>query len=315
MEKIAVLLSAYNGEKYLAEQIDSLLAQEGVELNIYIRDDGSTDNTAEIISAYEAKNRNIKFINREDRRNVGFNQSFYALIRYAIENINDTDLYAFCDQDDVWMKDKLSSAIKKITERLTEKQKDLSTPLYYYANKYWTDEKLNIVHEDNMQFCRDEYFDMLMLPPVYGCTSVINRALCELTLNPEPPKDLLYDVYMFRLACMVDSVIISDRLPHMFYRRHGNNASGDAMKFSPIKRVVNLITGKRSFHGIQNYVSKIVELHRHDISPEQLRFCKLICNYDKSLGEKWKLLFWHKAYTRGVKTSVIWIGRVLCNAI
>lgn len=315
MEKIAVLMSTYNGEKYLADQIDSLLAQEGVGISIYIRDDGSTDETAKIISDYEFNNRNVKFINRENRVNVGFNQSFYTLIKYAVDNVHDTELYAFCDQDDVWMKDKLASAITKITKRLKEKHKDLSTPLYYYSNKYWTDEKLNIVHEDNMEYCCDEYFDMLMLPPVYGCTSVINRALCKLTLNPLPPKDLLYDVYMFRLACMVDGIIISDKTPHMYYRRHGNNASGDAMKFSPIKRVVNVISGKQSYHGIQNYVRKIVKLHRHDISSDQLMFCKLICNYDKSLGKKCKLLFWHKAYTRGIKTSIIWMGRVICNAI
>ena len=246
---------------------------------------------------------------------MGFNKSYFTLLRYALDNLTQIDFLAFCDQDDVWMKDKLCKAVNVIRDRLDKVGKDNNTPFYYYSNKYWSDEKLNVLHEDNMEFCKDDYFDMFMLPPVYGCTSVFNRALCKMTLEPDFPNDLLYDVYMFRMACMTDGVIISDKNPYIYYRRHGKNASGDAMNFSPIKRVTSLIFKRTSFHGMQKYIKEISELHQNELAPEQKELSKLVCNYDRSISYKVKLLFWKRAYQRGLKTSIIWVGRVLLNAI
>lgn len=308
-------MSTYNGEAYISEQINSIIRQTGVQQELFIRDDGSKDKTPDIIADFAKRYPFIHFINSESRMNVGFNKSFFALIDYAINHLPEYDFFAFADQDDVWMETKLENALTIIDERLKSADKNVSTPVYYYANKYWCDESLQSIHEDDMRYCKDDYFDMFMLPPVYGCTSVFNRALGRIALEKQPRKEYLYDVYMFRLACTMDSVLIADKTPRMYYRRHGNNASGEAMKLSPLHHLMKLFTNKSDFHGMQRYIEEIYRLHSQKMEEEQRKLCELVLNYDKSLKSKLQLLLWKKAYERGLKCSVIWIGRVILNAI
>lgn len=96
MKTVSVLLSTYNGEKYLREQLDSLLVQQGVDLRIIARDDGSKDTTVEILKEYAGKDTRVSFF---EGKNVGPAQSFFDLIMKS----PDSDYYAFCDQDDVWI--------------------------------------------------------------------------------------------------------------------------------------------------------------------------------------------------------------------
>ena len=315
MDKIAILMSTYNGEKYLAEQLDSIVNQVNVQYELFIRDDGSKDSTPDIISTYEKKCANIHFINSEYRKNIGFNKSFFELISYAIINLPEYNLFAFADQDDVWFDTKLRRAIDIIEQSILNKGKSMDIPIYYYANKYWCNELLEPIHKDNFRYCKDDYFDMFMLPPVYGCTSVFNRALGELTIENLPGDDFLYDVYMFRLACTMDSILISDREPQMYYRRHGNNASGDAMKMSPFRHLLKLLKEGNTFHGMQNYLKEIYKFHYKDMQEDQRELCEAVLNYEKSLRSRMKLLTWQKAYERGLKASLIWLGRVLTKSI
>ena len=96
MNKILILMSTYNGEKYLSEQLNSLLLQENVNIKILIRDDGSTDNTHKILNFYSSNYPNISWYTGE---NKGPALSFMDLLFNAPES----DYYAFCDQDDVWL--------------------------------------------------------------------------------------------------------------------------------------------------------------------------------------------------------------------
>ena len=107
--KIAVLMSSYNGEKYIEEQIESIIEQENVVVDLFIRDDGSTDKTKEIITRFQSENIHINL-----DYNIGVVKSFFELIKTA----DGYDYYALCDQDDVWDKDKLYVAIKHIKEKV-----------------------------------------------------------------------------------------------------------------------------------------------------------------------------------------------------
>lgn len=102
-KSVQVVMSTYNGEKYLKEQIDSILSQEGVDVRLYIRDDGSSDRTTDILASYQ-EHKNVKI---EKGNNLGFAKSFLT----ALDECDEADYYAFSDQDDVWEKDKLSTAI------------------------------------------------------------------------------------------------------------------------------------------------------------------------------------------------------------
>ena len=126
---ICVMLSAYNGENYINEQIDSILSQQNVNVLLYIRDDGSTDKTWEIISHFTHTYKNVRILKGE---NVGWEKSFLKLV----DSAPNADLYAFSDQDDAWLPDKLERAYQTI-------QNEKNSIVLYGSNVWVTDEKLN----------------------------------------------------------------------------------------------------------------------------------------------------------------------------
>ena len=109
MVSVNVLMSTYNGEKYLSQQIESIINQKGnFDLRLIIRDDGSTDSTPEILEKYAKKYP--KIISYYLEGNKGYNFAFFELLRFSPQ----ADFYAFSDQDDVWIENKLDFAIKAL---------------------------------------------------------------------------------------------------------------------------------------------------------------------------------------------------------
>lgn len=152
-KSVQVVMSTYNGEKYLKEQIDSILSQEGVDVRLYIRDDGSSDRTTDILASYQ-EHKNVKI---EKGNNLGFAKSFLT----ALDECDEADYYAFSDQDDVWEKDKLSTAIEILEE---ESQ---STPLLYCSALQRVDENLNPLHVQSYHGLRI-YVSRILLPVGVG---------------------------------------------------------------------------------------------------------------------------------------------------
>lgn len=109
METVCVMMSTYNGEKFLERQIDSILDQKEVNIELIIRDDGSNDATCKIIQKYIEKHKNIQVY---FGINLGYERSFFDLMLKAGEY----KYYAFSDQDDVWDDFKLKKAIEKMQE-------------------------------------------------------------------------------------------------------------------------------------------------------------------------------------------------------
>ena len=103
MEKVNILLSTYNGEKFIKQQIESLLAQTYENIAIHVRDDGSTDGTIGLLNQYSGNPKVHLYFGD----NLGYRKSF----AWLLSNCCDADFYAYCDQDDVWMPDKISRAV------------------------------------------------------------------------------------------------------------------------------------------------------------------------------------------------------------
>lgn len=213
MKKVNVLMSTYNGEKYLSEQLDSILNQKEVEVIIDIRDDGSKDSTINIINEYVAKDSRIKL---HTGKNVGPIQSFFSLLEYA----SPCDYYAFCDQDDYWESNKLLSAVEKLEEF------DNNRPLLYCSN-------LKIVDKD-LQFCRlshshpvdtsNKYCSLVDFN-VVGCTQVFNKSAKLFVLEHLSSTSLMHDSWMY-LLCSFFGKVVYDNVPHILYRQHSENVIG-----------------------------------------------------------------------------------------
>ncbi|WP_240782926.1 glycosyltransferase [Escherichia sp. E1130] len=130
---MAILLSSYNGEKYIREQLESIIkCYRDFDLHIHIRDDGSVDSTCEIIKNYMSQNHSIFLYEGE---NVGVIASFLWLVK----KVEDYDYYAFCDQDDVWDPLKLIAATTKIA------QYEQNTAIGYCSSYNYVDDKLNYI--------------------------------------------------------------------------------------------------------------------------------------------------------------------------
>ena len=216
MEKVAILMSTYNGEKYLDEQIDSILAQDGVDVTLYIRDDGSSDGTAEIIKEY-CKNNNVNFTQGE---NLGVGNSFMQLVYNVGEEY---DYYAFADQDDIWLPEKIKMA--------ADKMKGNKLPFLYCSNQILIDKngiKIGIRHSKTID---SSYLQILSDNEATGCTMVWNKALQRLISekNRRPSRELLkkriHDVWV-AMAASVAGEIYYDESSFILYRQHENNVVG-----------------------------------------------------------------------------------------
>jgi len=214
--KACVLLSTYNGEKFVAEQLDSILAQHDVDILLLIRDDGSTDGTRDILSRYAERNHNIKLRLGD---NLGVAGGFDALLRWAHAEYRDQiEYFAFADQDDYWMPDKILTAVTSL--------KGQRGVCMYMANATVADVALKPIKPlFNQPIEKMTFAQALIDAYTYGCTMCLNRMLLDayVRLTRRPPA--VHDRWCYLIAMLLGRVIY-DPVPHLLYRQHGNNAGG-----------------------------------------------------------------------------------------
>lgn len=220
--RLQVLMSTYNGEKYLREQLDSILSQtlfrnSDWETELIVRDDGSSDHTWEILEEYAGRNPEISVQRCE---NIGVIASFFELLENVPENV---DFVAFSDQDDVWFEDKLECAVKALCSK---EKKEPKKPLLYCGMSELVDEKLNpvpgIFFTDHI---RPSFGNALVENICTGCTAVLNRKMIRLVQCRRPEFTAMHDWWLYLLASCYGEVVY-DSIPHMYYRQHSGNAVG-----------------------------------------------------------------------------------------
>ena len=218
MPKVNILLSSYNGAQYIREQIESLLKQNYGNIKIYIRDDGSTDSTRAILREYS---EDLKF-NITFGRNLGFASSFMDLLK----NCDDADYYAFCDQDDVWLPEKISRAVSVL------RNADNSIPALYFSGYEFADENLNISElssrPKNLSFA-----NCLVDCAPLGFTTVINNRAREEIVRQLPAHSCGHDWWAYMVCRGLGNIIYDDYISVKYRRYTGNVSSGgaDFLKF------------------------------------------------------------------------------------
>lgn len=214
--KVNILMSTYNGEQFIAEQIESVQHQTYTDWNLFIRDDGSSDTTPEIIQEFVAKDSRIHFINAENRLNLGVIQNFYTLLQHEV-----ADLYFFADQDDVWLPEKMSFMLEEAQKYPADK------PLMIYTDLKVVDQDLNVLSESMIRsqshHANTELVQELTENTVTGGVSMINHALAQLWHGHE--DILMHDWYLALLATAFGRLIYIDK-PGELYRQHANNVLG-----------------------------------------------------------------------------------------
>ena len=291
---VTVVMASYNGEKYISEQIDSLLNQKGVDINILIRDDGSKDNTPKILDSYQKEYSNIKWYTGE---HLNVQKGFLDLLK----NSSDTEYYAFCDQDDVWDDDKLLVAISKLETM------DKNKPAMYYCGQRLVDSNLKFISNHYIDDTRNDYTNFL-ISNVAGCTAVFNKKLRDEVNFADPNFILMHDSWIFKICLALGGSYYADREPHISYRQHGNNTvglnKGLKSKIHQMKRYINVFE-------IQRQVKELYDLYGNKMVDEYKKLSEDIINYNKKFKNKHKLLkkykinFNNRALNTTVKIKVL----------
>ena len=299
MSKVLVIMSTYNGEKYIREQLDSLYGQKDVEIYLLVRDDGSKDNTIEMLEEYRKKKGRMTII---QGRNVGAARSFHEAALYAATQMKPFDYYSYSDQDDVWFEHKLSTSIKHIDSTSPQ-------PQLFYAPALLVDSTLQPIKPNNSRTVNCLGANIASSHSL-GCTQVFNKALLDkivvinkyistVDTNAYVP---LHDAWTALVAYSLGKVTVGEA-PMMFYRQHESNVIGG-----------NDRGIKKFFHRIKRYTSGdkkksekcriILHLMRDEIPEENRKLLESCAYYTESISKRIRLALTPDIYHYGIYDNI-----------
>ena len=292
MTKILVLLSSYNGDRFIKEQIESVLSQKDVNVNLLIRDDGSTDDTLQILHSLQLKHNNIDVVNGQ---NVGCADSFRWLLNEAYIRRKEYDYFSFCDQDDFWLPEKLSIACKELDRMGNTK------PCMYCSNLHVVDENLKGM---GLKWNPDESFitkeQSLVCSMATGCTMVFNNPVLEVFYNFPPQQLRVHDLWVMHI-CMFLGYIYYDRNSYILYRQHGHNVIGakTTLKSKMKSRWLSL-KHLLSQNENRDESREILSSYGHLLSDEDRKKIETVANYKENWKNRLRFLFRIGTKTQGI---------------
>lgn len=238
---IDILLATYNGEKFISEQLDSIVHQTYKDWNLIIQDDGSTDDTVEILKTYQEKHPkkiNI-FVNKKNTGSCVKN--FLSLAKKS-----QSHYIMFCDQDDVWIPNKIELTLNEMLK--LEKQSIIENePILIHTDLTVVDEKLNLLSDSlfkyqKMNFKKDKLNNILVQNIVTGCTIMCNKNLIELfNLINNSDGIIMYDWYLGLLASAFGKIGFVNKST-ILYRQHQGNQVGAKKNESLIFLISKLLS-------------------------------------------------------------------------
>ncbi len=230
MNDVTILLATYNGEAFLEEQLESLFSQEGWSGKILARDDGSTDRTVEILQKFPDR---IEIL--PSSGNLGVVGNFSKLM----ENCN-SPYMMFCDQDDVWKKDKIKVTYKAMKRLEQEQGSDI--PLLVHTDLEVVDEELRLIAPSYWKYVKlssnPTFSKLLMQNSVTGCTVLMNQKLAEIA-KPIPQEAFMHDWWIALVAKAFGKVDFLQQAT-VRYRQHMANEIG-ASSFSLMRKGTQLL--------------------------------------------------------------------------
>lgn len=304
-------MSTYNGERYLEEQLDSILNQQGVDIYLMVRDDGSTDGTCSILDRYALTNTNVTVAKGN---NVGFVSSFANLLQSAENFKYQPDFYAFADQDDIWFDSKLYQACSSL------KAKDDSKPNLFTSNSLLIDgvgSEIGVFHQVEPHYSKG---NILIYCTEQGCSMTFNRKALELFIQ-KPPKIAFHDRYMYMICSFFGSVSYCHR-PLFYYRLHDHNTLGlgevkETNKgiFSKTCHLLKFLVSNQQESNHRIMAQEFYENYGEALSGEDSQIIKRYIDYCKGFLNRFRLLnqvYYHPCYHDfKLKTKVNFVLNVL----
>ena len=247
-DKIAILLAAYNGEKYISEQIESILSQTDNNWTLYIHDDGSKDRTQEIIREYTEKYPE-QIIVVEGAPTGGAKSNFFYLFHQV-----EAPFYMCCDQDDVWLPKKIEITKK---EMVTLIRGDEEKPCLVFTELRVVDAQLNLIAEKMREYqgldCTNVRLNRAIIQNVVtGCTMMVNRVLRDEMIKIKEYEDVLMHDWWATLVAVRFGKIAFVEEPTILYRQHGSNGVGASNANSLLYQMKRMLQGEEIKQSLVN---------------------------------------------------------------
>lgn len=292
MNRVNIILAAYNGEKYIGEQIESIINNSFTDWYLWIFDDGSTDGTSNIVEGYILKYPDrIKYFRNE--KNKGLTLNFLEGLRYVADckSSKEQEYYMFCDQDDVWMQDKIKKTYKQM-KKLEHKYGE-DTVAAVFTDAKVVDEQLRMIEpsffqSSKLDMKKKDLPHILMENKLIGCTVMVNDALVK-KITALPTKARYHDWWIALLAASFGRI---SYLPEatINYRQHSNNMVGNQNFLAYIKnRITSLQMQKKALHKTMIQAEEFHQIYRKELSEQDQM---LISNFAHLEQFNWILRRW-----------------------
>jgi glycosyltransferase involved in cell wall biosynthesis len=287
---VDILMATYNGEAFVSQQIESILAQDYPHIRIVIRDDCSTDGTRAILEAYKQKHPSRIVLLTGEKR-LGVRGNFSCLMGHAIANY-----VMFADQDDIWQREKVKKTLEKMEE--LESRFSSEKPLLVHTDLTVVNQDLKVIAPSFWRYTQinapriKSLNRLLVQPAVTGCTVMINRSLLKLAW-PIPQNCVMHDSWL-ALVCAAFGQVEALPYASVLYRQHSKNSVGAAKFWSKkyLKQTFDKLSqteglkfeqGRELFSRYQHTLNKknmrIIQAYLRLPHASFLQRCFLIVNY------------------------------------
>lgn len=274
---VSICMSTYNGARFVASQIDSILKQDYENWILLIHDDGSTDDTVKIIKKYSKNDDRIYFVEEDSNSHLGVKKAFFSL-----SFLKSTDFYMFSDQDDIWKPNKVSITLKEILKQ------DQSYPVLVHTNYEFFYNSLDNAQKSGTKHYTD-FKRLLLANNVTGCTCMFNKCLRDKLMASEIPYPniIMHDWWLAIIASSMGKVVYINEST-IYYRQHSDNVVG-APDHNFFKKLYSRIMGKSSFdiESIVNQARVMYEVWNPGMSYINKRDCKFIAD----LAIRWSPIY------------------------
>lgn len=284
-------MAVYNGQEYIREQLESLKDQTYTEWRLVIRDDRSSDKTAEIVKKFSDEVEQ-EVIFKVNEKPSGSAKNNFALL---INDAKESDYVMFCDQDDIWKKDKIEITFNKMKQ--AEERYGRDFPLLVHGDVEVIDENGNINADSMFEMSHinadSKLPQILIQNHVTGCTMMCNKKLIAGISEYASSEYIIMHDYLAALYASVFGKIEVIKKPLLSYRQHSGNSVGAKNNNNPVYLLKRLANGRKSYKEAmetsRNQVKFFVEIYREELAAE--KYCEeyeLMSGY-ASLGSRAKL--------------------------
>jgi glycosyltransferase involved in cell wall biosynthesis len=300
MSTVAVVMTTYNGEKYVGEQIESILNSSYQDFELFIYDDGSKDNTLSVLESYEQQYPDKLHV-VQNKANLGVTNNFLqALCRTTMDYI------MFCDQDDVWKSNKIAITLKRM--RHMEAQIGKETPIAVFTDAYVTDKELEITKQSF--FCsnhlnpkKTDLSHILMENKLIGCTVMVNSSLRRVMQNNSLPEKARYHDWWVALIASSMGKIGFVNESTILYRQHGGNVVGGSGFLKYFKnRLASLNRQKEALRAAYQQAEEFLAIYGDYLTEEKRNVISNFANLDRMGFIEKRRMILHFCY---LKTGII----------